>query len=426
MLSNAGLSAINLMKEHSIKNRDLVLFSLQPWDEEIGSNFKDMALELSRDNRVLYVNRALDRITSITKRKEKKVQARLKSIWHGENELTEVHPNLWVHNPRTVVESINWLPAGSTYNYLSLLNSRRLAKEINKAIRRLHFKDIILMNDNDFFRGIHLKELIECSVYVFYVRDYLTYQPWFRKHGEQMEQRMMEVADLVVANSGYLANYSRKFNPRSYDIGQGCDVHAYLQENLPVPDDMKNIPHPIIGFAGAISGTRLDAEVIEHIAKELPQCSLVMVGPIMDGFGAEALKKLPNVFFLGRKEPSAIPEYVYQFDICINPQQVNQLTIGNYPRKADEYLAMGKPMVATKTEAMEMFADHVFLCKSKDEYILHIREILNNPELRNGTAKRQRQEFALTHTWENSVAKMCEIISAFEIKEFDYGRVGQA
>jgi len=83
------------MKEHSIKNRDLVLFSLQPWDEEIGSNFKDMALELSRDNRVLYVNRALDRITSITKRKEKKVQARLKSIWHGENELTEVHPNLW-------------------------------------------------------------------------------------------------------------------------------------------------------------------------------------------------------------------------------------------------------------------------------------------------------------------------------------------
>jgi len=83
-------------------------------------------------------------------------------------------------------------------------------------------------------------------------------------------------------------------------------------------------------------------------------------------------------------------------------------------------------MVATKTEAMEMFADHVFLCKSKDEYILHIREILNNPELRNGTAKRQRQEFALTHTWENSVAKMCEIISAFELKEFNYGRVGQA
>lgn len=60
------------MKEHIIKNRDIVLFSFQPWDEEIGSNFKDIALELSRDNRVLYINRALDRISAITKRNEKK------------------------------------------------------------------------------------------------------------------------------------------------------------------------------------------------------------------------------------------------------------------------------------------------------------------------------------------------------------------
>jgi len=101
------------MKEQTIKNRDIVLFSLQPWDEEIGSNFKDIALELSRHNRVLYINRALDRISSITKRNEKKVKSRLRSIWQGEGELTEVHPNLWVHNPRTIVESINWLPAGS-------------------------------------------------------------------------------------------------------------------------------------------------------------------------------------------------------------------------------------------------------------------------------------------------------------------------
>jgi glycosyltransferase involved in cell wall biosynthesis len=414
------------MKEHTIKNRDIVLFSLQPWDEEIGSNFKDIALELSRTNRVLYINRALDRISSITKRNEKKVRSRLKSIWQGKGELNEVHPNLWVHNPRTVVESINWLPPGGAYNFLSLLNSKRLAKEINKVIRRLHFKDFILINDNDFFRGVHLKELVNCGIYIFYVRDYLTYQPWFRKHGERMEQRMMEVADIVVANSAYLANYSRKFNPRSYDIGQGCDVQSYLVESPSIPADMKDIPSPIIGYAGAISGTRLDEKVIEHIAAELPDCSVVMVGPVMDGFDAEALKRFKNVFFLGRKDPSAIPAYVYQFDICINPQQVNQLTIGNYPRKADEYLAMGKPMVATRTDAMEMFADYVFLCNSKEEYVSHIRKILENPELRIGEIKQQRQSFALTHTWEYSVGKLGIILSEYERKEGKYAELGQA
>ena len=414
------------MKESIIKNRDIVLFSFQPWDEEIGSNFKDIALELSRDNRVLYINRALDRISAITKRKEKKVRARLKSIWHGEGELTEVKSNLWIHNPRTVVESINWLPAGGTYDFLNLVNSKRLAKQINKVIRRLGFSNIILINDNDFFRGIHLKEMLNASTYMFYIRDYLTYQPWFKKHGVRMEQKMMEVADLVVANSAYLANYARKFNPLSFDIGQGCDVEPYLQQDLTAPADIRQIKHPIIGYTGAISGTRLDANVIAHIAEQLPQCSVVLVGPVIDGFDAASLSRFSNVHFLGRKDPAEIPSYVYQFDVCINPQQVNQLTIGNYPRKADEYLAMGKSMVATRTDAMEMFADYVFLCDSKEEYVTYIKRILNNPDSDSAELKRQRQEFALTHTWENSVGKLGEAFFELEKKQNKYATVGQA
>jgi hypothetical protein len=33
---------------------------------------------------------------------------------------------------------------------------------------------------------------------------------------------------------------------------------------------------------------------------------------------------------------------------------LNETTKGNYPRKIDEYLAMGKPVVATKTIAMDI------------------------------------------------------------------------
>jgi teichuronic acid biosynthesis glycosyltransferase TuaH len=414
------------MKEHRIKDRDIVLFSFQPWDEEIGSNFKDIALELSRDNRVLFINRALDRISAIRKRNDKKVRTRLKSIWQGEGELAEIQPNLWIHNPRTVVESINWLPPGSAYDYLTLMNSKRLAKEINKMIARLNFKDVVLINDNDFFRGIHLKELIHASVSIFYIRDYLTYQPWFRKHGVRMERKMMEAADIIVANSSYLANYARKFNPRSYDIGQGCDLQAYVANEFSLPADMKNIQHPVIGFTGAISGTRLDVQVIRRIAEALPACSIVLVGPVIDGFEKEQVEDFKNVFFLGRKEPSEIPAYVSQFDICINPQKLNELTMGNYPRKADEYLAMGKPMIATRTEAMEMFSDFVFLCNTPEEYVIHIKSILENPALRSEEAGKERQAFALTHTWENSISKLGEAFFQFESKKGRYAELGQA
>ncbi|RZL39701.1 MAG: glycosyltransferase family 1 protein, partial [Pedobacter sp.] len=46
-----------------IENRDIVVVGQQPWDTPIGSNCKDLALEFSKHNRVLYINAPLDRRT---------------------------------------------------------------------------------------------------------------------------------------------------------------------------------------------------------------------------------------------------------------------------------------------------------------------------------------------------------------------------
>lgn len=382
------------------------MFSMQPWDAATACNFKEMAIEFAGKNRVLYVNRAADRISLLKHRADPLMQARIATVKNGTDELIAVQQNLWVHNPRTVLESLNWMPFAGLYEAANRINSKRLAKEINKIVQQLGFSDIILINDNDFFRGIDLKELVPCTEYIFYIRDYLNFQPWFRRHGPRMEKKMIEKVDLVVANSLYLANYAAKYNPHSYDIGQGCDLESYLVQDPPVPDDMKNIPHPIIGYSGAISGTRLDKDIFIHIAQQLPQCSVVLVGPVTDGFDDAALKQYNNIHFLGTKAPAQVPNYVFHFDVCINPQLVNQLTVGNYPRKADEYLAMGKPMVATETETMKFFEDHVFLCRNKEEYVERIRAILNNASYQSEEAKEKRRGFALSHSWTESIGRL--------------------
>ena len=82
-------------------------------------------------------------------------------------------------------------------------------------------------------------------------------------------------------------------------------------------------------------------------------------------------------FSLAGKKPEQTAAYIHHFDVCINPQQVNPLTIGNYPRKIDEYLASGKPVVATATQAMEMFREYVSLCQTKEEYVVSIRKLLD-------------------------------------------------
>jgi len=391
------------MTHRFIRNRDIVLFSFQAWESEIGFNFKDMAYELARHNRVLFVNRAADR-NSLLRAAFGRLAGRGKTKKGKERSgLSEVMQNLWLLNPAVVLESINWSPSYKLYEWINRINNRRLAREINTAIAQLCFRDIIFINDNDFFRGLYQSELVPIQKYIFYIRDFLTIQPFFKKFGPRSEQQMIRQSDMVVANSGYLAEYARQWNPRSFDIGQGCHLESFAAGNLPMPKDMAGLPRPLIGYCGSITAMRLDISVLEHIARSLPHCSLVLVGPADAFFEKSNLKNYKNVFLLGGKPPGMIQNYISHFDICINPQMVNQLTIGNYPRKIDEYLAAGKPVVATATEAMKMFSDYTFLCNNAQEYVEWIRFILAHENLFSNEENEKRKRFAFEHTWENSV-----------------------
>lgn len=406
------------MEHRFIKNRDIVFFSFQPWDTKIGSNFKDMALEMARHNRVLFVNRALDRLTYHRDKNDPVVQTRLASIKEGKDELVEIKPNLWVQNPRTMLESINSLPFNWLHDFINKnINSKRLAKEINSAIEKLGFKDVIIINDNDFVRGYYMREMIPCTNYIFYIRDFMLGVDYWKKHGPRHESGMMKKSDLVVANSSHLAKYSSQFNSNSFDIGQGCELDTYLVENPEKPEELKNIKGPIIGYAGVINTVRTDEQILKYIATNLPDCSIVLVGPYDDHFGKSDLHKMSNVHFLGGKHPSTLPNYIYYFDVCINPQMLNEVTIGNYPRKVDEYLAMGKPVVATKTDAMQMFEPYTYLCNNKEEYIGQIKKALADISIKNGKEQQKRRDFALSHSWENNVGRLGDAFFAVTEKQ---------
>lgn len=389
--------------------RDVIMLGIQPWDIEIGSNFKNMALEISRQYRVLYVNRPLDRITSFTKRSDTKTINRKKSIKEGIGVMNRLNKNLWVFNPQTILESINWLPPGKIYTYFNRQNNRKLAGQIEKACEVLEFKDPILIIDNDFYNGLYLAEMLDSSFVMYYLRDYLLYQPYFNKHGVRAEPALLQKVDVVTTNSLYLAEYASTYNPNTFYIGQGCEVEAFENKPAEYPADMQDIPKPVIGYCGALLSIRLDIDLLVSIARQQPDWSIVLVGPEDEDFKRSGLHKLRNVYFLGHKLPATLPAYVHNFDVCLNPQVVNQMTIGNYPRKIDEYLAAGKPVVATATKAMEEFKDSTLLCSTPAEYIEAIKFALSNKD--DEMKAEQRRAVAKSHTWQHSVMKLYSAIN---------------
>lgn len=335
---------------------------------------------------------------------------RLASIRSETRSIEKVADNIWVLNPRAIVESINWLPRGLLYRVLNKINSKRVSKEIKRAVKKLNFKMDVLMVDNDFFHGLYLKELLKPDFFLYYLRDYLRSLGYFQKHGESSEPAIMQKADAVASNSIYLHNYAKKYNDQSYYVGQGCDVEIFLKKPSGVPEDIRNISTPIVGYCGKLTSNRLDIPLLEFIADSLPEFNIILVGPEDEQFKKSRLHSLKNVHFLGHKDASELPAYVHKFDVCINPQLLNQMTIGNYPRKIDEYLAAGKPTVATKTEAMLAFKDVVYLCENNNEYISQIRKAFE--ERFDEEKIHQRITEASGHTWDASVKLIYNIIKS--------------
>jgi len=391
-----------------ITGRDIVVVGQQPWDVSIGSNCKNIALEWSKYNRVLYVNAPLDRKTLYQLKTDPKILIRIEVIKGVKDGLVEIQHHLWNLYPDTMIESINWIPFQYLFEILNKRNNYYFAQSILKTIQKLGFKDVILFNDNDMFRSFHLKEMLQPAVSIYYSRDYMLAVNYWKKHGEKMEPELIAKSDICVANSTYLADYCKQYNEQSYYVGQGCELELFMQtEGLPKPPDMFDIPSPIIGYVGALQSIRLDIEVLMHLSISRPDWSIVLVGPEDEIFKTSLLHDCKNVYFIGSKDPSQLPQYIHAFDVCINPQIVNQVTIGNYPRKIDEYLAVGKPVVATKTEAMSIFREHCYLAEDKNAYVVCIEEALdtNNQDL-----AISRIDFAAGHTWENCVALIDQAI----------------
>lgn len=391
--------------------RDIVIVGQQPWDTQLGSNCKDIALEFSRHHRVLYVNAPLDRNTVLRSRHLPVVQQRLRVRRGQTQSLEAVADNLWVLTPDCILESINWLPASGLHSLLNKFNNQRFAKAIRKGIAALNFQDIVLFNDNDIFRSFHLKELLGPDLSIYYSRDFILAGGYWQKHGLRLEPALIAKSDLCVANSSYLAAYCERYNPRSFDVGQGCDAALFLpQQPAARPAELHNLPTPLMGYVGALVSSRLDIELLGYLAEQRPHWSLVLVGPEDDAFKASRLHQLPNVHFLGMKPTNQLSSYVQHFDVCLNPQLVNQLTVGNYPRKVDEYLALGKPVVATRTEAMRVFEDHTYLAETREDYLTLIERALAE----DSPARQQaRHDFAATHTWPHSVARIYQAIEQY-------------
>lgn len=394
-----------------ITGQDFVFTGLQPWDLQIGSNAKDMALEISKHNRVLYINTPLDKKTYHGKQQSPEIIQRHKVVQKQTPVIRQINQNLWVLDYPFTIWPANFLPDGFLFDFINKINNKKMYSFVLKILNQLHFNEYILFIDNDIYRSFYATTYLHPSISIYYRRDNFV-TPFWKKHANRLEPLLCKKVHLIATNSIHLAEAVKIYNTNTYDIGQGVDISQFpLNKTYPIPSDMTNFAHPIIGYTGLITSKRLNADLLYEIVSRCPQFTFMMVGKEDEYFKNHHLHRLTNIHFVGEKNNKDIPSYIAAFDICINPQIINEITIGNYPRKIDEYLALGKPVIATRTKAMSLFEEYVWNCDSADAYIKAIHEAIQN---KNDSVINSRIQFAHSHTWENSVSKLYQAIKSLK------------
>lgn len=398
--------------------KDFIITSLQPWDIEIGSTIKSTALEISKTNKVLFINTPIEYATLLKGNKNSKENIkRLEAIHKKGVCIRKINKNLWIADCPFIAFPVNSMPTKALFNFFNRINNKKIARYILKVTKELDFHSYIHIIDTDIYRSLYQKELTSPSLSIYYKRDHITDGKYFKKYGKAAEEELASKSDIVITNSLYFANQFRHINAHTYDLETGVDLDTYdYYKKWDIPQDLSRIKRPIIGYVGALKVSRLDLDLIYFICQQRPQYSFVFIGPEDEIFQRHEIHQLKNVFFLGQKQIKDLPAYMYGLDIATNPQKINNITIGNYPLKIDEYMAMGRPVVATKTDTMQdIFSKYANLPTTKEEFLLAIDKELS--ESNDKEKEIARVAFAHTHSWENSVKKIYRYIQDYYSKK---------
>jgi glycosyltransferase involved in cell wall biosynthesis len=230
----------------------------------------------------------------------------------------------------------------------------------------------------------------------------------------RFDNQLTSQVNVVFATSR--AQYERRkaINPNTYFIPNGVDFELFnraLAPDRPWPDDIANIPRPIIGFAGWL-GYHIDVSLLVRIAETYSDCSLVLVGPdqLPNGVNRAKLRELPNVFFLGRKERVELPNYLRAFNVALMPWSLSGHILSAYPLKLHEYLAAGRASVATALPELRPYSHVIRIAETHDEFIHHIKEALRDysPE-----TIEARVAVARENTWDQRVAEIHRILQPY-------------
>ena len=223
-----------------------------------------------------------------------------------------------------------------------------------------------------------------------------------------LERRLAEAADLIVCSSRMLHDHAlREYGKGEYlDHGVDYDLFARAANADSIPEELRCVERPMIGFFGNIDGNTVDKALLDRVIRLRREYQFVLVGSLASDF--EELRRHPNVRWIDRQPYHRIPEFGAAFDVCLMPWLQNEWIRHCNPIKLKEYLALGKPIVSTPFPELGRYKALCHVADGPERFALAIDQALQDVGVER---VRERQAAAARHTWDAKFDRVVELLA---------------
>lgn len=272
-----------------------------------------------------------------------------------------------------------------------------IATSINNLIKKAAIKNAVAKIDHPFWA--YILPYIKIPIIYDCMEDYEGFDIT-ENHILELEKVLFKNSDLVLVCSNLLKEKFKKYLPKNTlflkNAGEYEHFEKAIHKTYVTPNELTKLSRPIIGYFGAI-GELIDTSLLKRLAEHYKKYSIVLIGELRNQEVMNLPNTHPNIYTLGEKPYFMLPSYLQEFNVCIIPFVVNKSTKLIDPVKLYEYLASGKPVVATDISEIYGFRDVCYISKNSQEFIANVEKALTERG-KNLTEKRRR--VAKENTWE--------------------------
>lgn len=219
---------------------------------------------------------------------------------------------------------------------------------------------------------------------------------------------------LVFATTRSLYERKRRINPATYHVPNAGDAQRFraAADRGAAAPEVADLPRPVLGFAGNLTSVKVDFSLLEEAARARPAWTFLLIGPGRRDCARELerLAGLPNVRWLGPKAHGELPRYVAAFDVALIPYRETAYTRSCFPLKLYEYLAAGKPVVATGLPELRGLEPDVVVAPSEGGAFIGAVEAALGRTSADDRAR--RAALAEANTWEARAARLLDFVSS--------------